>query len=109
MLRRLAMAAATLVAAALAAAPLASAGQIVYVHNLNPSGTGGDLGVMNDDGSGQRSLITQAQAGATSLSQPNLSPTSDSLAFEGETQAPDGTCDTNCISVLTLVGPVTWR
>lgn len=89
------------VVATLAMPQLASAGQIVYVHNLN--GTGGDLWVMNDDGSNQRALLTQAQAGAGSLDQPSLFPSSSALAFQGDTKAPDGTCDTNCVSVMTLV------
>ncbi|MGH3266382.1 MAG: hypothetical protein ACRDNS_30815, partial [Trebonia sp.] len=81
----------------LSGAATASAGQIVYTH-------GGDLWVMNDDGGDQRALLTQAQAGATSLSQPNLFPATGALTFQGLVNAPDSSCVTECIGISTLIG-----
>jgi hypothetical protein len=93
-----AAAALSLVTASSAAASSAPMGQIVYTH-------GNDLWIMNaDGGTAQRPLITAAQAGAAQLYQPSLFANGGtSLAFVGETLAPDGNCEGNCSAIYTLV------
>jgi hypothetical protein len=101
---RLALALSWLVLAVLLLAGPARAGQIVYSH-------GGDLWVMNDDGSGQRPLATAAQiggaidAGSTADPQPvSVQPGGTGIAFVAP---PGGSCPaatTNCPAMFSLVG-----
>ncbi len=81
---------------------VASAGEIVYQH-------GNDLWVMNDNGTGQQPLITAAEVGASSLSQPSLDPATDALSFVANTPAPDGVCSAYCDAVYSLVGNTITR
>lgn len=85
------------------AAP-AAAGQIVYSH-------GGDLWVMNDDGSGQRPLASAAQiggaidAGSTADPQPvSVQPGGTGVAFVAPPGASCGLQTSNCPALYSLVG-----
>jgi hypothetical protein len=91
-LRVIAAGAATV--AALALAPIAHAGQIVYQH-------GNDLWAMNDDGSNQHPLIAAHALGEVSLSQPSVDPASGNLSFDAEQL---GVCSTNCNAIWSYVG-----
>jgi hypothetical protein len=95
------------VASLFGAAP-AVAGQIVYTH-------GHDLWVMNDNGTGQRALVTQAQAGgpigfAPSGANPGsdlgvgVQPGGNGVAFDAEVNGTDGQCATNCPGLYSLLG-----
>jgi hypothetical protein len=92
----------SLVAALFCCAAPAFAGQIVYTH-------GGDLWVMNDNGTGQRLLATQAQVGGSiqnSAVDPGVSvePGSTGIAFAASVPASDGSCSGNCPGLWSLVG-----
>jgi hypothetical protein len=85
----------------------AQAGQIVYAH-------GGDLWVMNDDGTGQRPLVTSAQAGvaidyANPGDQPvSVQPGGTGVAFVAPPAGSCGSQASNCPGLYSLVdGKVT--
>jgi hypothetical protein len=82
--------------AALLLAASASAGQIVYTH-------GHDLWVVNDNGTGQRPLLTAAQIGGNIGFTENhgdvgvsVQPNGDAIAFTAEVNGADGACASNC-------------
>ncbi|MGH2889804.1 MAG: hypothetical protein ACRDNJ_09255, partial [Solirubrobacteraceae bacterium] len=97
----------TTLALALAASPAGA--QIVYAH-------GGDLWVMNDDGTGQRPLLTAAQDGGAAIDYNNGGDQPDSEQPGGTGVAfvapPAGTCGSstsNCPGIYTLVGGTVRR
>jgi hypothetical protein len=95
---------AALALACLVLAAPAAAGQIVYSH-------GGDLWVMNDDGSGQRPLASAAQiggaidAGSTADPQPvSVQPGGTGVAFVAPPGGSCGAQTSNCPALYSLVG-----
>lgn len=97
----------TMLALALAASPAGA--QIVYAH-------GGDLWVMNDDGSGQRPLLTAAQNSGAAIDYNNggdqpvsVQPGGTGVAFVAPPAGSCGSSTSNCPGIYTLVGGTVRR